>query len=255
MPARDLYWLGIISGDGSVGLNWAIGPSLLPNTDPPASGDSLTFDRDPTEGGRNKMTAGPGTLSLVAVTAVADYGAGTICYAGMTVGTLTLAGQKMTGGTVANAILSGNTTVTGGTFTGSIAWSAEGDDAYISDDAAIMDVSGCAITAATALSIYGHVTTSSLTTSIVGLVGVDIFVTGWTLTFGSIAVAPGGSFDANTGELTLAGGLFHGGGTIKDVAAAAAYRAAEGIIDGGGNTGITFQRGKTGTACTTGTAT
>jgi len=74
----------------------------------------------------------------------------------------------------------------------------------------------------------------------------------------SLEIGGGFTLDMN-GEVLEAGGtaplLICGGGTLANVVSAQGVLGAEGIRDGGGNTGGSFQYGKSGTACTTGTAT
>jgi hypothetical protein len=84
----------------------------------PVGDDSVTFFGADLGAG-NQCTAGPGApLTLVAVTADAAYGEGTICYDNMTVGTVTGDGwQEITGGIVTNATLNGGGSVSGGTIT------------------------------------------------------------------------------------------------------------------------------------------
>jgi hypothetical protein len=74
------------------------------------------------------------------------------------------------------------------------------------------------------------------------------------LTVDALNILAGNTLDMGTNDLAVDSGLITGGGTLHDAACTAGTKGDEGLIDGGDNTGIVFQRGKSGTACTTGTA-
>lgn len=169
MPARDLYWTGAIDGDGTKAGNYQLLDGSA-SGGAPVNGDSVYL-----YGARkvNAMTSGPGTVTLVVVEADQAYGAETICYEGMTAGTLTCYqqvmiggavtgtasftdgdGTGMHGGTVANAIFSGASVLLGGTVTDTLAWYSTAVAGIRADDAAI-DLSGCVIEAYSDMGIQG----------------------------------------------------------------------------------------------------
>ena len=295
-------WLGTVNGV------WAL-PTNFDTL--PVDGDSITFHGADLAGAHAACTAGPlvtAPVSLVAVDADTEYvgstGGGVVCYANMTVGTLTVVGGcEMNGGVVTTAtftsgVMSGGTATTanflhnsrleGGTvgtavfglaggpgfvseMDGGIVGTAVFNDASVLQGGAItgamtwnptngafgtgifgpLDLSGCVVTINTSVTI--NACTTSATTVLRVMAGTTTL--GANLSAGVVHAAQGATLDGGGYTLTSAEGPIQGGGTVTNAVMAAGSRASEGVIDGGTNTGITFQRGKTGTGCTTGTAT
>ena len=273
-------WLGTVNGV------WAL-PTNFDTL--PVDGDSITFHGADLAGAHAACTAGPlvtAPVSLVAVDADTEYvgstGGGVVCYANMTVGTLTVVGgcemnggvvttatftsgvmsggtattanflhnSRLEGGTVGTAVFNDASVLQGGAITGAMTWNPT-NGAFGTGIFGPLDLSGCVVTINTSVTI--NACTTSATTVLRVMAGTTTL--GANLSAGVVHAAQGATLDGGGYTLTSAEGPIQGGGTVTNAVMAAGSRASEGVIDGGTNTGITFQRGKTGTGCTTGTAT